>query len=117
MTRYISLVIDRWKFFICSAELCQGAGDSWHFLLSSPHLSDNDLDIYRSNVELNSTALSAVPGLMSSLYRHVILHGFMLVFPKLLLASGFFWTLNITDFLKKNKLDKSVGIHKNNLIR
>jgi hypothetical protein len=39
----------------------------------------------------------------------------MLVFPKLLLSSGHFSTLNTRDFLEKNNLDQTVGIHKNNL--
>jgi hypothetical protein len=86
------------------------------YLLSSPHFLYIDLDTYRSNVELNSTVLSAVHVLMSSFNRRVILHCFMLVFPKLLLACGLFWISNIRDILKKNNLDKSVGTHKHNLV-
>jgi hypothetical protein len=54
---------------------------------------------YLSNVEPNSTGLSVVLGPMSSLNRHAISKCFTLVFPKLLLKSGCFWTLKISDFL------------------
>jgi hypothetical protein len=43
-----------------------------------------------SNVEVNLTALSAVPGLLSSSNGHVILQCFMLVFLKHLLCNGCF---------------------------
>jgi len=70
----------------------------------------------RSIVELNSTALSAVPGPKSTCNRQAILQYFLLAFPKLLLycakfkASkfGISWNIN---------LNKAVGIHKNNLDR
>lgn len=45
------------------------------------------ITIYRSNIELNSTALSTVPG--PSSYRQIILHHFMFGFPKLLPFSGY----------------------------
>jgi len=52
----------------------------------------------RCNVEeSHSTALSAVPGPMSSSNRHVILQCLILVFPKQLLSSGCCWTSNIID--------------------
>jgi hypothetical protein len=45
---------------------------------------------YRFNVDSDSTALSAVPGPLSSICRHVILQYFMSVSPALLLSSGCF---------------------------
>ena len=54
---------------------------------------------YRSNVELNSTALSAVPGPISSTNLVAVLEFWRL---------GIFWNIN---------LDQTVGIHKNNLDR
>ena len=55
---------------------------------------------YGSSVEPHSTALSFVHGPMSSSNRHVILQCLALVFPKLVLSSGRFWSLNIRDLLE-----------------
>jgi phytoene dehydrogenase-like protein len=54
---------------------------------------------YGSSTELDSTALSAVPGPMPSLNRQFILQCFTLIFPNLHLSSGCVLTLNIKDFL------------------
>jgi hypothetical protein len=69
----------------------------------------------QSIVELDSTALTAVPGQMSSSHRHVILQCFMLDFSKLLPSSGYFQTLNVTDSFWKINLDQTIAIHSNNL--
>jgi hypothetical protein len=58
------------------------------------------LNLYCSNVEVDSTVVFAVPGTMSSSNRHVIVHCYMLVFPKLLFSNGCFCTLKIKDFLE-----------------
>jgi hypothetical protein len=58
------------------------------------------LNPYRSSVKLNSTVLSAVPGLMSSSNQEDILQCFMLVFLKLLLSGGYFCTVKIRDILE-----------------
>jgi hypothetical protein len=54
---------------------------------------------YRPNVELDSTALCAIPGTMSSSNGHVILLCFMLGFPKFMYsAKGLFLTCKIKGF-------------------
>jgi hypothetical protein len=58
---------------------------------------DRPVRCSRWNVESHSTALSAVPGPMSSSNRHVILQCLILVFPKQLLYSGCCRTSNIIE--------------------
>jgi hypothetical protein len=48
-------------------------------------LSSTKAKPYRSNAELNSTALSGVPGPVSDSARQNILQCYVLVYPKLLL--------------------------------
>jgi hypothetical protein len=69
---------------------------------------------YWSNIELNSTPLSVVPGPMSSSVRHVALQCFVLVFPKILPYNGLFELRNLGIFWKMN-LYQTVIIHENNL--
>jgi hypothetical protein len=64
---------------------------AWNLVFTKPYLS---------NVELDSTALCAVPDQLSSASRHVILQCSVLVFSKLLSSSGWFWNLKITEFLE-----------------
>jgi hypothetical protein len=72
------------------------------------------LNDYRFHVELDSTALSAVPSPVSSSSRHVTLQCCILVFPKLLLSGGYYeiWKL---DFFCKSHLNQTVSIHNDNL--
>ena len=58
------------------------------------------------------------PRLMSSSYWHIIWHCSSSAFLELIPSSSCVWTFNITDFQeKKNHLDPTFGINKNNFDR
>lgn len=70
--------------------------------------------LYRSNVELHWTELSALSQPMYSSNRQDMLQSCVLVVNKLLLPNGCFRSVMIDIFWKKN-IDNTVEIHKDNL--
>jgi hypothetical protein len=98
-TNIVSKIISRGM--MCAGHVARMEGTEKHtrFWSTIMYVSDHSYS-YQSNVEVHSTALTAVPGPMSGSNRHVILHGFMVALPVSL--PGCSSTSYVTNFSKKN---------------